>query len=448
MAGPFDYHVFSHSGTSYESTDQSAGVSDVERSALEQFFFGQTNDEAYLSSLAAQPGVIWRRAGDRYALTRVVRGSRDPHGRATLQFQTILISSADAPFVSTRLAQIVIAQWKKLEKRVSPEWTDSPESGRINAEVVSQAALAADGAQRLVLPASNVTLADVAEIVKRCQSNSGFALCYKSLNANAPTSINFVWGDSVRTRAVKIRKEAAMPSLPPRPSPASPVLKPGSALAVAVLSVLLVIQTAVSLYLASSVAELRRNQEKFQTAVINRVEARSTTLEGVINDAADRLGGDVRVQLGKTTGDITSGLDKAQALLREGLDALRADVSPLMQVVADVQVVKNVLDGVEEKVQQLVTGQKWSEGKIDRVEEGIAKLARNAASGEQDARRLILQKVKAWAGRITEKLKEAREAGNLTTARRGIDEAKTAVDEMVTEAQKRIAPKSRKRGIE
>lgn len=446
MAGPFDYHVFSHSGTSYESTDQSAGVNAVERSALEQFFFGQTNDEAYLSSLAAQPGVIWRRAGDRYALTRVVRGSRDSHGRATLQFQTILVSSADAPFVGTRLAQIVVAQWKKLEKRVSPEWTDSPEPGRINAEVVSQAALAADGAQRLVLPASNVTLADVAEIVKRCQSNSGFALCYKSLNANAPTSINFVWGDSVRTRAVKIRKEVAMPSLPPRPSPVSPVSKRGSAPAVAVLCVLLVIQTAVSLYLASSVAELRRNQEKFQAAVIDRVVARSTSLEVVIKDAADRLGGNIRVQLGETTRDIASGLDEAQALLREGLDALRADFSPLMQVVEDVQVVKKVLDGVEENVQQLTTSQERSERTIDRVEEEIAKLARNAASGEQDARRLALQKVEAWAARIREKLKEARKATAITAARKGIDKATTAVDDMVTEAKVGMTPKNTKRG--
>ena len=50
MRPRFAYHIFSHDGTQYRTT-RIGGVSSSEARALEQFFFGQSNDPAYFAGL-------------------------------------------------------------------------------------------------------------------------------------------------------------------------------------------------------------------------------------------------------------------------------------------------------------------------------------------------------------------------------------------------------------
>ena len=110
MTKIYDCHVFAHKDGRYQTTHASTGVTNSERAMLKQFFFGQTNDEQYLGSLAQEPGVIWRRVDGRYALTRVLAGKQDASRRATLQFETLLIPP-EALELADNLAQLVTSKW-------------------------------------------------------------------------------------------------------------------------------------------------------------------------------------------------------------------------------------------------------------------------------------------------------------------------------------------------
>ncbi|MEW6249767.1 MAG: hypothetical protein AB1716_03910 [Planctomycetota bacterium] len=278
MIGPFDHHVFAHKDGRYQTTGASPTVGRTHASLLEQYFFGQTNDPGYLSSLAATPGLIWRRIGDRYGLTRVLAGVPDANGRATLRFETLLIPAASAAALLTNLAPIVRAKWQERDQKMVVTGVGSPSPGELHPAVVSEALLALQSGSCAVLSAERVSLADVQTILKRCAHDPAFSLCYRSLNDRAPVSLNLTEAKATRRAAAPRLSEPHMPTLPPVPSRASSAPGAFSLVVTFVLMLLVLAQTGLSIHLRALLNDLVDTETASQQAILDRVEARSQAL--------------------------------------------------------------------------------------------------------------------------------------------------------------------------
>jgi cell division septum initiation protein DivIVA len=331
--GPFDYHVFAHKAGRYQTAEASPTISASEKAMLEQYFFGQTNDAGYLSSLATTPGIMWRRIGDRFALTRVLSGERDPDGRATLRFETLLIAPADADRVAGAVAGVALAKWNRYGQQFVVAGSAKTAPGDLHPDIVSQAALAFQSSGRAVLPSDGVSLTDVQAIIKRFFRDPGFSLCYRCLNDKAPVAINFAWGSATRTAPTLRQSEAPMPKLPAAPTKPSAAFSTGAALASAVLLLLLVVQLGLSFHLRGLVAELKNAQGNTQQAVLDRIEAKSQTVVGELHADRDQLLGAHRddsarlsEKVDTNTAQLLAKVEQGSTQLAQKLDITNAGV--------------------------------------------------------------------------------------------------------------------------
>lgn len=190
MSKPFAYHVFAHDGSRYR-TISAVGISELESKSLEQFFFGQTNDEDYLGSLESEPGVIWRNLNGRGALTRVRVGQNDSNGRETLRFETILFPGSQRAKASQKLDVLVLSSWEFKEEGAFLS-ASGESAGEVHPEKISDVSMAVRAGGRVVRRAADFSLTDVAKIVSSCGDSADFSLCFKSLNNTAPVIINLV----------------------------------------------------------------------------------------------------------------------------------------------------------------------------------------------------------------------------------------------------------------
>ena len=62
----------------------------------------------YLASLETEPGLIWRRCGEKIAFARVRRGEDDTSGRATLRFETLVAPSKQSSRIAESLAAVAV----------------------------------------------------------------------------------------------------------------------------------------------------------------------------------------------------------------------------------------------------------------------------------------------------------------------------------------------------
>jgi len=329
--GPFDYHIFAHKGGRYQTTDVSPTITPAEKAMLEQYFFGQSNDDAYLSSLATAPGIIWRRIEDRFALTRVLAGQRDANGRATLRFETLLIAGEAADTLASAVAPVALAKWQRYGQQFVVAGPRQTMTDDLHPDIVSQAALAFQSTQRAVLRSDAASLADVQAIIKRCFRDQGFSLCYKCLNDKAPIAINFAWGSSTRGAPAVRQSETPMPKLPAVPTKTPRAFSTGVALATAVVLLLVVVQFGLLLQFKALLAELKSAQGDTQQAVLDRIEAKSQTVLGDVKATGERL-------LASYQGDtarVFQKVDASSGLISGVADDIRKvgkDVSAISQV--------------------------------------------------------------------------------------------------------------------
>lgn len=191
MSKAFAYHIFAHDGGRYR-TVSAVGISGAESKALEQFFFGQTNDESYLGSLEGEPGIIWRNLNGRGALTRVKNGQIDSNGRATLRFETILFPSSQRAKASQKLDALVLSSWEFKEEGAYLDSSNNTDSGEVHPDKISDVSMAVRDGERVVRRASDFSLTDIAKITSSCGHAAEFSLCFKSLNNTAPVTVNLV----------------------------------------------------------------------------------------------------------------------------------------------------------------------------------------------------------------------------------------------------------------
>lgn len=87
-----EIHLFG-SVTGYQCLARSAGITDSEDEALSEFGFGQSANEEFLEGLAREPSAYARRLpSGRFAVTRVLNGPPDDHGRPTLRRLSIVVA--------------------------------------------------------------------------------------------------------------------------------------------------------------------------------------------------------------------------------------------------------------------------------------------------------------------------------------------------------------------
>lgn len=272
MTTSYECHVFAHKGGRYQTTHVSTGVISSERAALEQFFFGQTNDEQYLASLARDPGVIWRRVDARYALTRVLAGKKDANGRATLRFETMLIPTNTSP-VADKLAELVRSTWRF--SREGASLTDSVEARpeELHMDKVSSVVLHFRECKRTVARATTFSLRDVEKIVSLCRNDPAFSLCYKSLNERAPVAVNLVFGN-ISERQIMTRAT----TMPPHPKPERvgtvPSTSPSTGSLVAIALFLVIVMQIITLFVVRS-SNGASPTDTMQKHIIARIESKA-----------------------------------------------------------------------------------------------------------------------------------------------------------------------------
>ena len=206
MTLSFAYHVFSHDGMRYRTT-RAAGVTRDQSAALEQFFFGQTNDPAYLASLEREPGVIWRRLETVATLTRVRPGKQDANQRATLRFETLILPR-ESVVTPALILGLVCGRWTYFDDRV--EVTPAAQTpAKLHPQRISDILMNLDGSERIVRQAAAISLADVARIVSERAPDPEFSLAYKSLNARAPVTVNLASGAVSESTMKTIRTTAS-----------------------------------------------------------------------------------------------------------------------------------------------------------------------------------------------------------------------------------------------
>ncbi|NLG43810.1 MAG: hypothetical protein GX547_11225 [Phycisphaerae bacterium] len=271
MIGPFPYHVFAHRDGRYQTAERSAGVTPAENALLEQFFFGQTNDPEYLASLSSEPGVIWRRCGERFLLTRVLSGGPDAHGRATLRFETLLIPADSAPSVVRVLDAVVLSRWEK--SRAGATITELSASSRdtLHPEVVSSVAQAVAASRRTIHSATNISLKDIQAIVQRCLALPEFSLCFKCLTSGAPVAVAFLYGSGPPTPANLPMEKTPLSQFPRSGSAPAARFATAGVLAVSLVVVLLLANMAAMIHITTRLSSFDRYQNDMQQKILNPV---------------------------------------------------------------------------------------------------------------------------------------------------------------------------------
>lgn len=188
MEHHFPCHVLAHHDGRYQTT-VSHGITPNETKALEQFLFGQTNNAEYLESLQSQPGIIWRRVGNRFALTRVRKGDTDPDGRSTLIFETLLDTGTHSLLVQ-RACETVLANWTFSKAGALVRYPSERPQLDLHPENLSEILLAVRNDKRVVRQAAMFSLRDVGKIIASCADDTSFSICFKSLNRQCPFRIN------------------------------------------------------------------------------------------------------------------------------------------------------------------------------------------------------------------------------------------------------------------
>lgn len=289
--GPFDHHVFAHHEGRYQTIEASPGITNAERKTLEQFFFGQTNDDAYLSSLEAEPGLIWRTCGERLLLTRVLRGSQDASGRATLRFETIAASPASTKQVCGVLAAIVTARWKKRDGRVAIEQLREASSREIHADVVNEVVLAVRDGKRVSRASEGVSLRDVEKIVQSCAEQPGFSLCFRSLNRAVSAQVNLVASGASQTTVTIATPPTAKPTARiPAPQLQSHALRGSANRIIVPLLILVLLLQAAQFVLSRSAGPADVDPEDAaQSQIIKRIVHETGQVLSQIQAAADAI---------------------------------------------------------------------------------------------------------------------------------------------------------------
>lgn len=273
MTERFSCHVFAHSEGRYQ-TVYAVGVATDEKRHLEQFFFGQSADQRYLDSLREQPGVIWRRIGSRISLTRVSLGDRDANDRTTLRFETLLAESTNTALRS-QVADLCTGKWNFSDDGVAISVQGPSLSKSVNAGQISKIVLAARDGSRVVARADELSLEDASKIIQHAADIPGFSLCYKSLNRQAPVSVNIVALAVSETVKMKPkRSSASMTRQPNRPSTQRTGHQSNATFTLIVILIAFVVQTGV-LWMVVGASSGETDTSKMQKHIIDRIVAKS-----------------------------------------------------------------------------------------------------------------------------------------------------------------------------
>lgn len=317
--GPFDYHVFEHMDGRYRTTASSPGVTAAERAAVEQFFFGQTNSASYLDSLAAQPGLIWRRPAERFLFTRVLRGEKDANGRDTLRFETLLLDLDQAKVIGGTLAPCLISSWEHVGDRiVVPSLANRP-SVALHRDLISEVLTGIEAGRRIVRSAEDVSLNDVEKLVRLCVDRDDFSLCYRSLNGQAPVQINFTSSSAVgRTPRTSVT-EQPVSSLPnKRPQVAVRAATSGLLL----IALALFLNTALLAYLILRSSGSSLPNASLENNLKNQIVRERESTSGELKDLEGRLQTDRNQDIGtiKKSIEDASRKDRSEVIQRVGSD--------------------------------------------------------------------------------------------------------------------------------
>lgn len=121
---PIRWHLLG-SISGYCTLGASVDVSDADRVVLETLGFGQSDDEAFLASIATKPSVIGRPLpSGRYGVTRLFEGQLDSAGRRTLLLGTVILERHDwIRCASMSLPSLIEHQslWSAILSRGAPE---------------------------------------------------------------------------------------------------------------------------------------------------------------------------------------------------------------------------------------------------------------------------------------------------------------------------------------
>lgn len=284
MTNLFPYHLFAHQAGRYQ-TVQALGLSDRESKALEQFFFGQTNDPAYLSSLANDPGIIWRAVMGRLALTRVRQGAKDQEGRATLVFESIVLSTEQALAATLRFPELVLGNWTKSTDGVSVSAPPpSANAGDLHPEKVSELLLSIQDGQRVVRRADSFSLRDLGKIIARHAREDSFSVCYKSLNPTAPVTVNLVSLGVAEANMTDNRPSTTAKRPLGQQSLVTSNAESGSLGFPAIAIYIALIIQMVMFWMVARVPARTSSSDEMQTHILSRIEKSDTDQDKRLND--------------------------------------------------------------------------------------------------------------------------------------------------------------------
>lgn len=444
MIGPFDYHVFAHVEGRYQTAEMSAGVTATEKGTLEQFFFGQTNDEQYLSSLAREPGVIWRRCGERFLLTRVLAGARDANNRATLRFETILVRPPQAQAVIEHLGALIVSPWETRPDGAVIARLQQPAGRKLHPDVISDAVMAGRERKRFVRSVALVSLLDVQKIIQSLCDDDEFSLCHKSLNESAAATVNLI-ADVAKTRRAAVittpkPKTAPLPQAPPPRAVATglgaPVLILLSAVLIMQIVLVLVVlgvggpapveETAQQVILdrievrskdqvrklsdveSAVLAANREAKRALETNITSVVESKAKTLDSSLTGAMDELKSDVKTQLDATKSGVLGAVNGHLRWEEHGQQQTLAGLT--RQSSKDIKAIeKLVTEAIEDSkhVHAQLGAVKLLAGRINGLLEEIDK-AFNKHRGERDERERgrIIGEIKRNFDELQKRVKE------------------------------------------
>lgn len=421
MPEAYDYHVFAHKDGRYQTVGASASVSAEERRVLEQFAFGQTNDPAYLASLDQTPGVMWRRAGRRYALTRVRNGQPDSSSRATLRFESILFEHEQAGAVLSSLSQLVLGQWQEREGRalLTPAGRSSQS---LHPALVSDAALAVDGGRAFRAPAEKANLRDVEAIIQRCFHAPGFSLMFKSLAEHANATVNLVAGARSTDVVSAPREDGPVNVLRPRHATPPRGQRAGATVDFVMVALLLLN----SVLLLAIAMRSPRNAGSAQESITSQINKVAKQLDGVQRQRFDEIAKlvqdrptttDLEERLATSVGPIEprlSTLDNSLASVSYDIQCTIGLIESLDGQLAEMQGDQEDLASTAQNVLELVRWQQnfivaeikiMGQGYLDQLDAHIEKLAGRLAERKSLPARDLLD-VRATLREMHDRLRE------------------------------------------